>query len=134
MKLRGPPLWLVCDVLCWAGLLVSFLAFTLSFAATVSSMLAGRRRMKRDELTSLARLEAEQEAWLAYAIARRAFRLAGLKRSRVRFPDFTPARTMRALKHRASDILRTHLNIERITQRRAWRIRCLGCANAEPDS
>src|SRR5690349_10514772 len=119
MKLRGPPLWLVCDVFCWFGLLVSFLAFTLSFAATVSSMLTGRRRMKRDELTSLARLEAEQEAWLAYAIARRAFRLAGLKTSRVQFPQFTPARTVRALKHRASDILRTHLNIDRITQRRA---------------
>jgi len=130
MKLRGPPLWLVCDVFCWLGLLMSFISFTVNLAAAVQRMIAqGRRSFERDELASLARLQAEQEAWLSYAIARRAFKLAGV-RARARFPHITPARSLRALKHRASQILREHLNIDRITRRRAQHLKRLMATRA----
>src|SRR5690349_14163238 len=125
MKLRGPPLWLVCDVFCWLGVLTSFVRFVLAFAGAVMRMSARkRRRLEPAELASLALLQARQEAWLGYAITRRAFKLAGIRAS-VRFPAITPARTLWALKHRASQALRDNFNLDRIAQRRARRLKQL---------
>jgi len=125
MKLRGPPLWLVCDVFCWLGVLVSFISFVTAFAGAVMRMTAQkRRRFEPHELASLARLQAEQEAWLGYAITRRVFRLAGI-RARARFKTVSPARTLWALKHRASQTLRDSVNLDGITQRRAQRLKRL---------
>lgn len=79
MKLRDLPLWLVRDWLCWLGVLFTYPVFAKALHAILARMKAEHRGMRQSEFSLAARLLADAEAWIAYAILRRAFKLAGLK-------------------------------------------------------
>src|SRR5262249_30231306 len=72
MKLRGPPLWLICDVICWLGVWATFVGFSHSLNNAVSRMLAEKRREFEPSTFAFLALE---EAGRSFAIARQAFRL-----------------------------------------------------------
>ncbi len=85
MKQRRSPVWLMRDWLCWLGVLFTVPAFAKVLHRIAFAALAENRNIRRSELSLAARLLAEAEHWLRYAITRRAFSLAGLEASRARF-------------------------------------------------
>src|SRR5687768_7593762 len=127
MKQRSSPLWLMRDWLCWLGILFTVPAFAKALHRIAFAALAENRNIRRSELTLAARLLAarllaEAEAWLRYAIARRAFRLAGLTVSRVRFQYQGLAATKSALSHRARQLNQTFQQIDAAARRAAHRL------------
>ena len=131
MKLRRPPSWLFGDVLCWIGVMVTFMVFSRAFTVAVNRMLGEwRLRFEPGEFDELARLQAAEEAWLRYAIARRAFRLAGLSPSKVRFFHPSLAATTVALSQRSTQAFHDHNNMDKLAERLAQRLRRLAALPA----
>jgi hypothetical protein len=122
MKQRSPPLWLMCDCLCWLGVLFTVPALAKVFHRIAFAALAEQRGIRRSELSLAARLLAEAEAWLRYALMRRAFRLAGLKPSRVRFQYPGLAATKATLTNRARQLNRTFMGLDATARRAAHRL------------
>jgi hypothetical protein len=126
MKQRGSPLWLVCDILCWIGASIALPAFTRALQRIVRAVRQdGRRNLHPRELSLVAHLLAEAEAWLMFAITRRAFHIAGLKRSRVRFPQLSQAATLGAFKARARQLTFTFNTLDSRAKAMARRLRLL---------
>jgi hypothetical protein len=123
MKQRGSPLWLVRDILCWIGIVITLPAFAKALHRIVTAMqLEGRRNLYTRELSLAARLLADAEAWMLYAITRRAFKLAGLKPGRVCFPDLSEAATLDALKSRGRQLTYTYNNLDSRARQMAQRL------------
>ena len=107
MKLRDLPRWLAGDVIAFVGVWVSLVTCQRAFtAASERLQREDRRRFKPEEFALLARLLALAESWLGYAIARRAFRLAGLNPRRVRRIEPTLPTGNTAFLRRSGDYLR----------------------------
>ncbi len=122
MKLRGLPLWLVCDVICWLGVMFTFTGFARHLHDAVARMLAEKRRsLEPTDFSFLATLLAGAEAWRVYACQRRAFRLAGLAASCVEFPAFTVP-TRRSFSARVRANLRDTDTMDALARRMAQRI------------
>jgi hypothetical protein len=128
MKLQRPPLWLLCDVVCWIGVWLTHASLVKVLMASSEKLIAsGRRRFEEATFAMLAELISSAEAWLDYAIARRAFRLAGLNTARVRF-QIIPLTRQLAIAPRVIRYIRMHQAMDRLASRMATRLRRL----AEP--
>jgi len=124
MNLRRLPLWLVCDVASFVGVMISFWIFFARFSEATARLEKDPRCAKAD-FPLLAHLLAAAEAMLEHAILRRAFKLAGLRPGEVRIPDFMPARHRRSFCRRLRAYLDAIDNLTVLAARRAKRLRQL---------
>ena len=124
MNLRRLPLWLVCDVASFVGVMISFWIFFARFSEA-THRLEKDPRCARTDLPLLAHLLAAAEAMLEHAILRRAFKLAGLRPGEVRIPDIMPAKNRHAFCHRLRAYLDAIDNLTVLAVRRARRLRQL---------
>ncbi len=110
MKQRRFPLWFVCDVTCFIGVIAAFWPLMIAFhAAFVRVMKTKARRIAPDDFDLLRLLLVRAEAQQALALWRQAFRLSGLNPGSVRYQPPSPPTDQRSFLKRFD----------------AWRRRCL---------
>ena len=125
MNLRRLPLWLVCDVASFVGVMISFWIFFARFIAASHRLEKDPRCSATDDFPLLADLLAGAEAMLEHALLRRAFKLAGLSPNLVRIPDIAPATSQRSFCRRLRGYLATIGNLTVLAPRRAKRLKQL---------
>ena len=124
MNLRRLPLWLVCDVASFVGVMISFWIFFARFAEA-SIRLEKDPRCAKADLPLLASLLAGAEAMLEHALLRRAFKLAGLRPGDVRIPDLAPPASRQSFCRRLRGYLAAIGNLTVLAKRRAKALRQL---------
>lgn len=102
MNRHGLPRWLYFDPIAFLGMWISFWAFAPRMMEIAQRWASDRSSPpSAEEDRMLARLLACAEGWLEFAIARRAFRSAGLRVSNIAWRRATPPATRRAFHRRA---------------------------------
>lgn len=135
MNRRGLPSWLYWDLIAFVGVWMSFWAFAPRMLEISQKLEADpSARLTKVEIGLLGRVLAAAEAWLDYAVLRRAFRLAGLKASRVAWRRPSPPLNNLAFGHRAKLYLTRFYGLEAYARTRAVRLkRTLAQADDDDD-
>src|SRR5262249_37451944 len=106
MKVRRPPLWLLSDWIALVGLWTAHMAFAWSFCPVFAEAERTQTRMSPWAVRRFTRIFTLAEAWLAFAINRRAFVLAGLDPAKARFHRPSRPLIREAFLHRLAHYLR----------------------------